>query len=402
MLLVASALFLGFLHGLGADHLMAIAALSVGTTTETAAVQRTRALSVALRFACGHAVLLAVGAGALLVLGWSLPLVFERASEMIGGAVLIVPWSRRRLGRARGPRLRALTPARQRNRAPLASPRRRPDRHPLASAHSHLPTIVGAAFALSSVRALTALAPFGGRVGDMPLVTLLALIVVFGAGILLSMSLFGVALARVNVRGDRSPARSGRRAAHGADVDRAGRVLDCYGLDCYGFVGDTLWFRRAPRPKPQRILRSTCRSQTLDTFLARRRKLSPCGRLVERLCGRFGIWAKGYRGGGGGGGPHQTQKFYNPQNPPGSQTIHVLPPTLTARHPDRLRQIADRIVAGLIPHRALDRQRRCRVLRHRDRLSDPERLAVDPLCLLERREEELLGGRILNRLRPER
>ncbi len=90
MFLVASALFLGFLHGLGADHLMAIAALSVSTTTETAAVQRARALSVALRFACGHAVLLAVGAGALLVLGWSLPLVFERASEMVGGAVLIV------------------------------------------------------------------------------------------------------------------------------------------------------------------------------------------------------------------------------------------------------------------------------------------------------------------------
>ena len=71
----------------------------------------------------------------------------------------------------------------------------RRDRHPLASAHSHLPTIVGAA-ALSSVRALTALAPFGGRVGEMPLMTLLALIVVFGA-VLLSMSLFGVALARV-------------------------------------------------------------------------------------------------------------------------------------------------------------------------------------------------------------
>jgi hypothetical protein len=87
----------------------------------------------------------------------------------------------------------------------------RPDRHPLASAHSHLPTIVGAAFALSSVRALTALAPFGGRVGEMPLVTLLALIVVFGAGILLSMSLFGVALARaLSVA---TAARLGRAAA---------------------------------------------------------------------------------------------------------------------------------------------------------------------------------------------
>jgi hypothetical protein len=73
----------------------------------------------------------------------------------------------------------------------------RRDRHPLAAAHSHLPTIIGAAFALSSIRALATLAPFGGTLGDMPLLTLLALIAVFGVGILLSMSLFGVAFARV-------------------------------------------------------------------------------------------------------------------------------------------------------------------------------------------------------------
>ena len=197
VLLVASALFLGFLHGLGADHLMAIAALSVSATTETAAVQRARALSVALRFACGHAVLLAVGAGALIVLGWSLPLVFERASEMVGGAVLIVLGSVGIWGVLAG-RVYGHSHRHGHETAPhwhLHVGRR--DRHPLASAHSHLPTIVGAAFALSSVRALTALAPFGGRVGEMPLMTLVALIVVFGAGILLSMSLFGVALARV-------------------------------------------------------------------------------------------------------------------------------------------------------------------------------------------------------------
>ena len=196
MFLVASALFLGFLHGLGADHLMAIAALSVSTTTETAAVRRARALSVALRFACGHAVLLAVGTGALLVLGWSLPLVFERASEMVGGAVLIVLGAVAIWGVLAG-RVYGHSHRHGNERAHWHLHVGRPDRHSLASAHSHLPTIVGAAFALSSVRALTALAPFGGRVGDMPLVTLLALIVVFGAGILLSMSLFGVALARV-------------------------------------------------------------------------------------------------------------------------------------------------------------------------------------------------------------
>ena len=197
MLLVSSALFLGFLHGLGADHLMAIAALSVNGSAGTAAAQRTRALSIAFRFACGHAVLLAVGAGALLVLGWSLPLVFERASEMVGGLVLIGLGAVGIWG-VRGGRVYGHSHRHGHERSPhwhlhVGDP----TRHPLASAHSHLPTVIGAAFALSSVRALTALAPFGGRISEMPLVTLLALIVVFGAGILLSMSLFGVAFARV-------------------------------------------------------------------------------------------------------------------------------------------------------------------------------------------------------------
>ena len=88
--ILASALFLGFLHGLGADHLMAIAALSVGGAAETAAVRRTRALGVAVRFAFGHALLLALGAAALLALGWSLPIMFERAGEVLGGVLLIV------------------------------------------------------------------------------------------------------------------------------------------------------------------------------------------------------------------------------------------------------------------------------------------------------------------------
>ena len=196
VLLVTSALVLGFLHGLGADHLMAIAALSVNSTAETAAVQRARALSIAFRFACGHAVLLAAGAGALIVLGWSLPLMFERASEIAGGGMLIVLggvgiWGVK-AGRVYGHAHRHGGEADSHWHLHLGDPAR----HPLASAHSHLPTIVGAAFALSSLRALTALAPFGDRAAGMPLLTLLLLIGVFGAGILISMSLFGVAFAR--------------------------------------------------------------------------------------------------------------------------------------------------------------------------------------------------------------
>jgi hypothetical protein len=197
VLLIASALVLGFLHGLGADHLMAIAALSVGTAGDSVAVQRARALGVAVRFAIGHALLLAVGAGALVALGWSLPLVVERGGEVLGGVLLIVlggiglwgVWAGKVYGHSHR---HGLEPA-----AHWHLHIGRQEHHPAASAHSHLPTILGAAFAISSLRALTMLAPFGSGVEASPLSTLLVLIAVFGVGILLSMSLFGVALARV-------------------------------------------------------------------------------------------------------------------------------------------------------------------------------------------------------------
>jgi hypothetical protein len=87
----------------------------------------------------------------------------------------------------------------------------RRDRHPVPSAHSSIvPTVVGAAFAISSLRALTLLAPFGGRAGDAGLPALAVLIALFAIGILLSMSLFGVALARV--MSTRAVARLGRAA----------------------------------------------------------------------------------------------------------------------------------------------------------------------------------------------
>ena len=176
---------------------MAIAALSVGGAAETAAVQRSRARGIAVRFALGHALLLALGAAALLALGWSLPLMFERAGEVLGGVLLIVLGSAGLWG-VRAGRIYAHT--HQHGNEPAAHWHLhvgRRERHPLASAHSHLPTIVGAAFALSSLRVLTTLAPFGDRITAAPFWTIATLIAVFGVGILLSMSLFGVAFARI-------------------------------------------------------------------------------------------------------------------------------------------------------------------------------------------------------------
>jgi nickel/cobalt transporter (NicO) family protein len=197
MLLLTSALALGFLHGLGADHLMAIAALSIGTAGEAPALRRARAMGVAVRFAVGHALLLALGAGGLILLGWSLPLMVERGGELLGGLLLIVfgmigAWS------VATDRVYAHSHVQGHDHhAHFHLHVGRRAQHPLPSAHSHLPTLVGAAFAVSSLRALTMLAPFGHRVETASMATLLALIVVFAVGILLSMSLFGVAFARL-------------------------------------------------------------------------------------------------------------------------------------------------------------------------------------------------------------
>ena len=196
MLLVSTALFLGFLHGLGADHLMAIAALSLGTATEAPAVRRSRAVAVALRFAIGHALLLALGAGAIVALGWTLPLFIERGGEMLGGVLLITLGGIGVWGVAAG-RVYSHAHAHRHEAAHWHLHIGRPEHHPLPAAHSHLPTMIGAAFAVSSLRALTMLAPFGGRAEATPLPALLGLIAVFAIGILLSMTLFGVAFARL-------------------------------------------------------------------------------------------------------------------------------------------------------------------------------------------------------------
>jgi nickel/cobalt transporter (NicO) family protein len=197
MLLMASALGLGFVHGLGADHLMGVVALSIGATDRSPAAARARALGIAVKFAAGHALMLALGAGALLALGWSLPLAVERGGEMLGGMLLVVLGAIGLWGVFTG---RVYGHTHRQGDAPAAAWHLhigRRDRHPLDGAHSHLPTIVGAAFAISSLRALTLLTPFGDEASAATLPVLLGLIAIFGLGILLSMSLFGILFARV-------------------------------------------------------------------------------------------------------------------------------------------------------------------------------------------------------------
>lgn len=176
---------------------MAIAALSLAPGDRTPAARRARAIGVAMRFAAGHALLLALGAGALIALGWSLPIVVDRGGELAGGVLLIVLGAVALWGVGAG-QVYGHSHLHGREQAPhwhLHIGRR--ERHPRAGTHSHLPTIVGAVFAVSSLRALAVLAPFGDRMAARPLPVLLGLIVVFAAGLLLSMSIFGVAFARL-------------------------------------------------------------------------------------------------------------------------------------------------------------------------------------------------------------
>ncbi|MEX1128371.1 MAG: hypothetical protein WEB50_07395 [Vicinamibacterales bacterium] len=196
-MLLLSALSLGFVHGLGADHLMGIAALSLAPAPGGPAVQRARAFGIAVRFAIGHAVLLGAGAAALIVLGWSLPLAVEKGGEVLGGTLLILLGAMGIWGAFSG-RLYGHTHVHSGEPAAhwhLHFGRRA--RHPVPAAHSHVPTIVGAAFAISSLRALTLLAPFGGTTGGASVSSLLGLVAMFSVGILMSMSLFGVAFARL-------------------------------------------------------------------------------------------------------------------------------------------------------------------------------------------------------------
>ena len=175
---------------------MGIAALSV-TPTNDGLSARARALGVAVRFALGHALLLGAGAATLILLGWSLPLMVERGGEMLGGILLIVLGMLGVWGAFSG-QLYGHTHVHSNEPAPHwhlhIGPRAS---HPSSAAHSHIPTIIGAAFAISSLRALTMLAPFGDRVDDASLPLLLTLVAVFAVGILISMSLFGVAFARL-------------------------------------------------------------------------------------------------------------------------------------------------------------------------------------------------------------
>jgi nickel/cobalt exporter len=196
--LTGSMLALGFLHGLGVDHLMAIAALSLATPLGPA--RYARAFGLALRFALGHALLLAFGAGLVLFFGWQVPARFEQGGELVGGCLLIglgliVGWL------AVSRRLWAHSHVHENGEDAhrhwhlhLAWRGRRHSHRP--AIHTMLPGVLGAVFAVSGLRALMLSLPLWNAPGGAGhFASLLFLVIIFALGILMSMSLFGIVLA---------------------------------------------------------------------------------------------------------------------------------------------------------------------------------------------------------------
>ena len=178
---------------------MAIAALSSLDSARDARAQsrHARVIRTAVQFACGHALMLGAGVCLALTLGWMLPAAFASGAERLGGAVLVLLgaagcWSTLS-GKAYG-HIHSENDGRSRWHLHLGTKASHP-----RGAHGHpvIPTAIGALFAISSLRAMVLLAPMGASLASMALPMVLLLVVLFGLGILLSMSLFGVVLARV-------------------------------------------------------------------------------------------------------------------------------------------------------------------------------------------------------------
>ena len=228
-MLTGSVLALGFLHGLGADHLMAIAALSLATPLGPA--RYARAFGLALRFALGHALLLALGAGVVLFFGWQIPARFERGGEFFGGCLLIA------LGLIVG---WLTVSGRLYVHAHVHGSGEGAHSHwhlHVGRRHSHLPAIhtvlsgvMGALFAVSGLRALILSLPLWNTTGGAQhFGALLFLVAIFALGILMSMLLFGIVLA--HTLADR------RMTGHVARVSAGATALGSLALGTYWITG---------------------------------------------------------------------------------------------------------------------------------------------------------------------
>jgi nickel/cobalt transporter (NicO) family protein len=171
----------GAAHGLGPDHLAALATLMNGA-------DRGRALRACVRFGVGHAVVLGALGALAATTGWLVPEAWEQAAEAAGGALLVV------LGAIA---LLRVLPLIVHRHAHVHDDANDPHEHwhvhlgdPVRHRHGH-PAMVGGALALSGVRALAiAVSPL--LLAGRSLASALAFLLAFGLGVIASMLAFGL------------------------------------------------------------------------------------------------------------------------------------------------------------------------------------------------------------------
>jgi ABC-type nickel/cobalt efflux system permease component RcnA len=189
-LVVLLALFAaGVLHGLGPDHLAAIAAL-VGRGAESGGGRRRELAWLGLRFGMGHVTTLVLLAVVLWTLGRSLSDRWQAGLEQMGGAVLIFlgGWMlasvvrRKVIAHTHPHRHTHSTADHEHVHVHLSG--RPHDAH----SHPHLATLVGGLLGFSGARALLVALPLvmAGSAGAV-----LTRVLAFGAGIVVSMTLAG-------------------------------------------------------------------------------------------------------------------------------------------------------------------------------------------------------------------
>ncbi len=171
----------GLLHGAGPDHCLAIGALAAKGDLRSA-------VSISLRFGAGHTVVLAVLAIGVTLTGFVVPVSWEAALEVVGGASLLAlgVWTLTQ----RGALLAHVHPDGKVHDGAVVSP----------PAQGWLSSVAGAVMGLSGVRGLAMLLPVAVR--QRPGV-MLAGVLLFGLGVVLAMVFVGWIAQRVASRAQR-------------------------------------------------------------------------------------------------------------------------------------------------------------------------------------------------------
>jgi nickel/cobalt exporter len=174
----------GLLHGVGPDHCLAIGALASRGGLR-------RALAVSVRFGVGHMAVLGALATATVVAGVVIPARWESALEVLGGASLLVLGCWTLLSGV------ASDATHHHGEGVMHAHdvvERGPRAGVVAGAKGPFPLLAGALFGLSGVRSLVLALPLMAQHDPGVLV---AGVLLFGCGVLLSMVLVGYLTQRV-------------------------------------------------------------------------------------------------------------------------------------------------------------------------------------------------------------